>query len=54
MGDKGARDRASTSAVEWPTLREAAMVKRTRKERTSQIDQENEFEICDGVTDWFM
>jgi hypothetical protein len=42
-----------TSAVEWPTLREAMRVKPTRLKLSKECDDEWGGKVWDGVTDWF-
>ncbi|KAF1948061.1 hypothetical protein EJ02DRAFT_507822 [Clathrospora elynae] len=49
-------DRASTSAVEWPTLQEAMQLRRIRNNMPSRSSTKDDEEASswDGVTDWFM
>jgi hypothetical protein len=46
-----AANRAKTTSVEWPTLQEAMKLRRTRMESR---DDEEEYKLWDGVTDWFV
>lgn len=43
-----------TSAVEWPTLREAMKVETTKRRRSRADDNEWGGKVWDGVTDWFI